>query len=162
MILLAVDTGTEKSAYVIVDTVSYEILDAKKIPNEDMLVLVRYGYYDDCVVEMFSSYGGGSGREVFESVVMVGRVMEACVPRGFVGRRIRRLDVKKHICQTVNANDAAVIRALKDRFGDKGTKDQHGYFWGMRSDCWQAFALAVAYIDNMKEGEPSADKEREE
>jgi hypothetical protein len=84
---------------------------------------------------------------------MIGRVIEACVPRGYVGQLIRRIDVKKHILGTVNGDDAAVKRALEDRFGDKGTKDNHGFFWGMKADCWQAYALAVTYLDRLKEGD---------
>lgn len=151
MVLIAVDTGTRDSAYVVVETDTYEILEAKKVPNEDMLKLLRDGYYDDCVVEMFSSYGGGSGRDVFESIVMVGRVVESQWWRfERDGKVIPRIEVKKHVCGTVNANDASVIRALKDRFGDKGTKKNPGWFYGVKMDCWQAYALAVTHIDRMK------------
>jgi hypothetical protein len=151
MKLLAVDTGTKQSAYVIVDSKTYEPIYMAKVPNDDLMQTVRHTYYEDAVVEMFSSYGGGSGREVFESIVMVGRILEATWQRNWEATRITRLEVKKHICQSVNANDAAIIRALKDRFGDKGTKDNKGFFWGMKADCWQAYALAVTHLDRLHE-----------
>jgi hypothetical protein len=151
MLLLAIDTGTLQSAYVVVDTETYKIITSGKISNEEMLQLVRTGYYDVCVVEMFSSYGARVGKEVFESVVMIGRVLEACYPQ--TAYRIPRRKVKEYICGRGSAvKDADVIQALKDRFGSKGTKTKPGFFYGTTADMWQAFALATAYIDMRKDG----------
>lgn len=151
MVLLAVDTGTRESAYVSVDSDTYRIIKAQKLPNEKILDIVRKEYYDDCVVEMFSNYGGGSGKDVFKSIIIVGRVLEAQWWRVKEnGNVIPRIEVKKHIVGSVNANDSAVIRALKDRFGEKGTKKNPGWFYGVKMDCWQAYALAVTYLDRLK------------
>lgn len=151
MVLLAVDTGTRDSAYVAVDSDTYKIIEAKKVSNKKLMEIIRSEYYDECVVEMFSSYGGGSGKTVFESLVMVGRVLEAQWWRDYgEGHVIPRIEVKKHICGTVNSNDASVIRALKDRFGERGTAKNKGWFYGVTADCWQAYALAVAYLDRQK------------
>jgi len=153
MILLAVDTGTTKSAYVYVDTETYKIEESGKVDNEKMMEIVRYGYYDACAIEMFSSYGMRVGKEVFESVVMVGRVMEASRNRGIPADRIARNEVKGFVCRKKGAvKDADVIQVLKDRFGGKGTKKDPGFFFGTTADIWQAFALAVSCIDMKKEG----------
>ena len=153
MVLLAIDTGTAKSAYVMVDTNTYKIEESGKVDNEKMMEIVRFGYYDACVIEMFSSYGMRVGKEVFESVVVVGQIMEAVHYRGIVADRIERQKVKQYVVgKGGNVKDADVIRVLKDRFGDKGTKKNPGFFFGTTSDIWQAFALAVAYIDMKKEG----------
>lgn len=153
MILLAIDTGTVKSAYVVVDTNTYKIEESGKIDNGKMLDMVRFGYYDACVIEMFSSYGMRVGKEVFESVVMVGMCMEASHTRAIESDRIPRNRVKQYVCQKGgNVKDADVIQALKDRFGCKGTKKEPGFFFGTTADIWQAFALATAWIDMKKDG----------
>ena len=153
MLLLAIDTGTLYSAYVIVETSTYKIEESGKVPNEKMLDIVRNGYYDASVVEMFSSYGARVGKEVFESVVMIGRVMEASYPREPKMARIPRRIVKEHICgRGSGVKDADVIRCLKDRFGDKGTKANPGFFYNIKNDEWQSCALATVYIDLMKAG----------
>lgn len=156
MILLSVDTGTTKSAYVMVDTATYKIEESGKVDNEKMMEIARFGYYDACVIEMFSSYGMRVGKEVFESVVMVGRLMEAVYYRkGFNANRIERNKVKQFVCQKGGSvKDADVIQVLKDRFGGKGTKAEPGFFFGVTADSWQAFSTSVAYIDMQKEGVP--------
>jgi len=153
LLILSIDTGTTESAYVYVDSETYKIEEFGKIPNADMLEIVRHGYYDALVVEMFSSYGMRVGKEVFESIVMIGRCLEANYPRIPEAVRIRRYEVKSHICGKASAKDADVLGALKERFGDKGTKASPGFFYGIKRDCWQAFGLCVAYIDKMKAGE---------
>ena len=153
MLLLAVDTGTAKSAYVYVDTETYKIEESGKVDNEKMMEIARYGYYDACAIEMFSSYGMRVGKEVFESVVMVGRIMEASRNRGIPADRIARSKVKQFVCQKGGScKDADVIQVLKDRFGSKGTKKDPGFFFGTTADIWQAFALATAWVDIKKEG----------
>jgi hypothetical protein len=156
-ILLAIDTGTRDSAYAVVDTETYRIIESKKVPNAQLMTVVRKGYYDMCVVEMFSSYGNRSGTEVFDAIVMVGQVKEACATREVSCTLIKRKEVKMHICNSMSAKDADVIMALKDRFGEKGTKDSPGWFFGMKSDGWQAYGLAVTFLDlYVKEGEHHA------
>ena len=154
MLLLSIDTGTTKSAYVFVDTATYKIEESGKVDNEKMMEIARFGYYDACVIEMFSSYGMRVGKEVFESVVMVGKIMEAVYYRkGFYADRIERQKVKQYVCcKGGSVKDADVIQTLKDRFGEKGTKKNPGFFFGINADQWQAFSTAVAYIDMKKEG----------
>jgi hypothetical protein len=42
-----------------------------------------------------------------------------------------------------------LIRVLKDRFGEKGTKKNPGLTYGLIADMWQAFAIAVMAYDNL-------------
>jgi hypothetical protein len=60
---------------------------------------------------------------------------------------VERREVKLHLCGQARAKDSNIIQALKDRFGDKGTKNKPGLTYGMRKDLWQAFALAVTCMD---------------
>ncbi len=63
-----------------------------------------------------------------------------------------------HLCGSPRAKDPNVTQALVDRFArgetnyGKGTKKSPGFFYGFSADMWQAYALAVTYLDMKKEG----------
>ncbi len=64
-----------------------------------------------------------------------------------------RKQIKMHLCGTAQAKDSNIKQALVDRFTPgqknygKGTKKEPGWFHGFAADVWQAYALAVYYID---------------
>ena len=88
------------------------------------------------------------GQEVFETCVWIGRFIQASRKET---QLIYRKDVKLNICNSMKATDASIIKALKDRFGDKGTKANPGWFYGFSKDVWQAYALGVTYLDKERE-----------
>ncbi len=47
----------------------------------------------------------------------------------------------------MRAKDANISQALRDRFGEKGTKAHPGWFYGVSKDVWSAIAVGVAYYD---------------
>jgi hypothetical protein len=96
------------------------------------------------VIEMISSYGMPVGKEVFDTCVWIGRFMQAST---CPVELIYRNDVKLHFCNSPKAKESNINQALKDRFGDKGTVKNKGYFYGFKADVWQAMALAVTYLD---------------
>ena len=57
MKILAIDPGNIESAYVLVETdgLSIRILQADKVPNEEMLSIVRTSFADVMVLEMVAS-----------------------------------------------------------------------------------------------------------
>ena len=129
-----------------------------KIPNEEILGMIaeHTSDDDDFVIEMIASYGMPVGREVFDTVVWIGRFVQFITDQGmsqptFVYRR----DEKMTICHSPKANDATIRQALIDMFAygtpnkGKGTKKSPGWFYGFRADVWQAYAVAVTY--RMKE-----------
>lgn len=156
MKILAIDPGNIESAYVLVETdgLSIRILQADKVPNEEMLSIVRTSFADVMVLEMVASYGMPVGREVFDTCVWIGRFWQ--VDEYNRVELIYRKEEKLNLCRNAAAKDANVMRALIDRFAThdlrsgKGTKKSPDYFYGFRKDMWAAFAVAVTWIDKQR------------
>jgi len=142
--ILAIDPGSLKSAYVIYDT-SGRIIAFNKEDNDRLLNLTLP---DVVLIEMVACYGMPVGKEVFDTAVWVGRYMQAFHLANPI--LIYRKDVKLHHCNTMRAKDGNIIQALKDKYGDKGTKKNPGFFYGFSADVWQAFAIASYWAETKK------------
>jgi len=156
-VILAIDPGSEDSAYVVYDLEAARPVEFQKVRNGELLSRVRgaptsatrWQHITHVAIEMIASYGMPVGREVFETCVMIGRFIEAWpIEHTLVYRR----DVKLHLCGQARAKDPNVRQALIDRFGpgkDKaiGTKKQPGPLYGVTSDVWAALAVAVTFAD---------------
>lgn len=161
MKLLAIDPGSTHSAYVVVDDDLTPIW-FDKIPNEELLADSRWLYTsDEVVIEMVPSYGTGlaAGRDIYDTCVWIGRFWQAIEENRnghSVVSLVRRNKVKMHICGAMKAKDGNVVQALIDRFAPnernhgKGVKNSPGWFYGFHSDLWQAYALAVYWMDTQK------------
>jgi hypothetical protein len=152
-VVLAIDPGPTESAYVRFDTETRRLLDFGKVSNVALLIDTRLAYRDSdrLVVEMIASYGMPVGREVFETCVYIGRLLEAWSVSATSSLMYRK-DVKLHLCGQVRAKDANVRQALLDRFGPGkaksiGTKSIPGPLYGVSGDVWSALAVAVTYAD---------------
>jgi len=146
MRVLAIDPGTEQSGYVV-----YEdgiVREAQIATNEVMLSVVelwRCAGDTTLAVEWVESYGMPVGREVFETVLWVGRFVERW---GGNFERIPRRAVKLALCGSPRAKDTNVRQALIDRFGGSrgaaiGTKKNQGPLYGITSHMMSALAVAV-------------------
>ena len=155
--LLAIDPGTEQSAWVVVSLPSMRPLGCGLEKNERVLELCRKAGVDRAVIEMVASYGMPVGREVFETCVWIGRFEQVLKDRGMQVDKVYRKDEKLTICNNPRANDATIRQALIDRFAygvpnkGKGTKAKKGWFYGFKADVWQAYAVAVTAIEREKE-----------
>src|SRR3972149_1434047 len=71
--ILGIDPGNEKSAYVLWD--GERVHDKNTVKNESILDLAGIAKSENCAVgiEMISSYGMPVGKEVFETCVWIGR-----------------------------------------------------------------------------------------
>jgi hypothetical protein len=146
MRIIAIDPGNFESAYVIADSIDLKPLDFGKIPNYELLDKLRHvpnNYH--IAIEMIASYGMAVGLEVFETVFWIGQFWEAT--NKLHRTRIYRKDIKMHLCETMKAKDCNIRQALIDRFGEVGTKNNQGFFYGFKADIWQAFAVLVTYYD---------------
>lgn len=155
MKILAIDPANKESAFVLME--DYQPLEFDKRDNEDVLGVVKavLSVHPDChvAIEMVASYGLPVGKDVFDTCVYIGRIIENCNRWSFVYRK----DVKMNLCQTLKGvNDTVVRHALIDRFAKndfrsgKGTKKNKDFFYGFSADVWQAYAVGVTYLDNLK------------
>ena len=121
--VLAIDPGTEKSAFVCWD--GERVVGKGIVDNPEILDFLRSPVIDSpgpsledltLVVEMVASYGMPVGAEVFETCVWIGKFLEAWDWRA---ERMFRLKVKLHLCHDSRAKDSNIRQALIDRFGGK-------------------------------------------
>jgi hypothetical protein len=147
MRILAIDPGPEESASVWL--VDGKPCDPEKEANEILLDTLR-GYQPESgnllAVEMIASYGMAVGREVFETCVVIGRLLEAW--HNWPSRLIYRRDVKLFLCQSARATDSNIRAALIDLYGPGkekaiGSKKAPGPLYALKGDMWSALAVAL-------------------
>ena len=150
MKVLAIDPGNRQSAWCMIDGETLKPLSFGKDENQVVLDAVQHLSYDSIVIERVASYGMAVGRDVFETCEWVGRFTQAArVPPDYVYRQEEKL----HICGDSRAKDTNIRRALIDRFAQndlkngKGTKKNPDWFYGFSADVWQAYAVAVTYVE---------------
>ena len=150
MKVLAIDPGNRQSAWWMIDGETLKPLSFGKEENQVVLDAVQHRSYDSIVIERVASYGMAVGRDVFETCEWVGRFTQAArVPPDYVYRQEEKL----HICGDSRAKDTNIRRALIDRFAQhdlkngKGTKKNPDWFYGFSADVWQAYAVAVTYVE---------------
>lgn len=151
--LLAIDPGTTKSAYVIYNTDNQHIVEFGIRDNTEICVKFAQKTSDTntitaCAIEMIASYGMPVGADVFITCTWIGRFQQALwqscrIPTDYVFRQ----DVKLHLCRTTRAKDANIRQALIDRYGGKdaaiGVKAAPGPLYGVKADVWSALAVAI-------------------
>lgn len=180
MTLLAIDPGPERSGWVEWwgnmpghGRMPGRVIDHGVWDNDDLIGMVTEHHHGHIVVEMIASYGMPVGAEVFETCVVIGRILQAADQYAHSIRRITRGEVKDHLCRSRKATDANIRQALIDLFpatgGGKtpqiGTKSQPGPLYGIKRDAWAALALAVTAVgtavsvDVMGRGGPAPGKD---
>jgi hypothetical protein len=151
-LILAIDPGTEKSAYVVYDGTMPR--DATIVSNSALLTLLYETPAPLVVCEMLACYGMPVGAEVFETAYMIGQIMAAQLNTGGEFARVYRQDVKLHLCGTPRAKDPHVRQAIMDRWGGKkravGRKAAPGPLYGISSHCWAALGVAVTWWETKR------------
>jgi hypothetical protein len=141
--ILAIDPGPERSAYVFWDNGT--IYESGWESNQN--VRARLHFYaknkNRIAIEMIASYGMAVGASVFNTCVEIGRMVEVAKAHGVDAELIFRKDVKLHVCGSPRAKDANIRQALMDTYGPVGTKKQPGPLYGVKSHVWAALAVAV-------------------
>ena len=150
--ILAIDPGSKKSAYVWYTSMSEPVCDWGWIDNHNLADVVSKAWCDRLAIEMVASYGMAVGRDVFDTCVWIGRFVQA-----FHGphTKVFRRDIKLHLCGQPRAKDSNVRQALIDRYGSTkreaiGTKKEPGPLYGVSKHGWSALAVAVTYDETMR------------
>lgn len=150
--VLAIDPGTFQSAYVIYD--GEKVLDKGIVINSEIRKILLKHESGPVAIEMVASYGMPVGREVFETVVWIGRYVELAKGGHTL---VYRSEVKMHLCHMTKAKDANIRQALIDKFSDGrgkdyaiGKKASQGPLYGFKSDMWAALAVAVTYWETKR------------
>ena len=156
--IIAIDPGNRQSAYCVIDCNTLRPLEFGKVDNEELrnkLVFANEQDWQWAAIEMVASYGMAGGREVFDTVLWIGRFYEALsIQMAQKPRLLCRIEEKRHICHDSRANDPAIRRALIDRFAThdlkngKGTSKNPDFFYGFKADIWAAYAVGLTAIEN--------------
>ena len=151
-VIIAIDPGSEQSAWVCYNPHSGGIRAFATVPNDHLRAVLRNlaPNVERVVIEQVESFGMPVGRDVFETVYWSGRFAEAAHP--LTVDRIGRKAVKLALCGSARAKDPNIRAALIDRYGGSkaeaiGTKANPGPLYGISGDVWSALAVAVAYVD---------------
>lgn len=147
--IYAIDPGTSESAILLFD--GEKVISCEIIPNEALLSNLRdhdATVFRPIAIEMIASYGMAVGREVFETCVLIGRILEIAHSKAMPAQLVYRKDVKIHLCGTMKAKDPNIRQALIDKHGPTGTKKNPGKLFGISSHLWSALAVADYAIAN--------------
>ncbi len=151
--ILGIDPGQVQSAWIFLEPKPGGVHVGRFgiSPNEHVVnnLIMRRGTVD-LVIEMIASYGMAVGEETFETVVWIGRFMQAYANPERT-HRMKRLKVKTHLCHDSRAKDGNIRQALIDRFGGKdaavGKRGAPGPLYGISKDVWAALALAITFAE---------------
>ena len=155
--ILAIDPGNFKSAYVLTCN-DLKINDKGKVENPALLekiyeIVEIHRTNLQVAIEMIACYGMAVGKEVFDTCIMIGRIIQILDDLDIPYTYIFRKDEKMVLCNSMKAKDTNIRQALIDRFAHhdfkngKGTKANPDTFYGFKADIWAAMAVAVTYHD---------------
>ena len=139
-VFIGIDPGNKQSGWVCVQ--GGRIVGSGVAENNELLTYTFWQSADIIAIEWIQAMGMSVGKEVFETCLWAGRFSQLAKCKV---RLIPRGRIKLHHCGSARAKDGNICQALRDKYGDKGTKSSPGYFHGVSSHAWQAFAVA-AYV----------------
>ena len=149
MLVLGIDPGPTESAYVIYNSTTRHIDEHAKARNDHVVDYCGAQFdIDALVIEQIAAMGMAVGAEVFETCFWSGRFAQAWDGDW---HRVKRHEVKMHVCGNMRAKDGNIRQALIDRWGGKenaiGRKAKPGPLYGVHGDEWSALAVAVTWSD---------------
>jgi hypothetical protein len=157
MRVFAIDPGSTKSAYCIIDSDTLRPLYFGILPNDELRIEIqewRFEETDVAAIENLQSYGNLIGRDVLETAQWIGRFYECLVRKTYTAPLfVLRMEEKMHICHDSKAGDSNIRRALIDRFcthdfrTGRGTIKNPDFFHGFKDDIWAAYAVGLTLIE---------------
>jgi hypothetical protein len=155
MIVLALDPGSEKTAYAFVETTKPLIYECGWVENFKIPKIIQTGLCHTVACEHIQCQGMAVGKSVFETCYWIGEFRAVCHFLGINFERIYRSEEKMHLCGSMRAKDSNIRQVLLDRFpasgGGKcpqiGTKKKPGPLYGVSGDIWSAIAVAFTFAE---------------
>lgn len=155
--IYAIDPGPERSALVLWEPSASTIAGTLTAPNAAVLEQLAHRVrrsLDHLVIEQIAAMGMAVGADVFETVFWSGRFAQAWTGyhSAMPWDRVKRHEVKMHLCRSMQAKDANIRQAIIDRFGPGkekaiGRKAAPGPLYGIHGDEWSALAVALTWAD---------------
>ena len=151
--VVGIDPGSRESGVVVVSAENAKILFFGKLKNPDVLATCRLycGDMAEWVIEMPMSFGMPVGRDIFQTLVWVGRFAQSLDSVGVSLRYLGRKQVVASLCGDPKASDSNVRRAVLDSYPGHGggsepsvgVKKQPGPLFGISGDMFSAVALCL-------------------
>lgn len=142
-IVFSIDPGNQQSGWACVQ--DNKLVESGVCLNHDLLKLTAFQSADTLAIEWIQAMGMAVGQEVFQTCMWVGRFVQTAKTSDI--RLIPRNVIKHHHCGSSKAKDGNIAQALRDKYGEKGTKAQPGFFYGVSSHAWQAAAVAFYVVE---------------
>lgn len=153
MSILAIDPGSEKSAWVLFEgwlPKRFGIEENELVVCDVLPRFKRAGRV--LAIESMHAMGMPQSQDVLDTQFWAGRFAQAW---GESFLKILRREVKLHMCANSRAKDANIRQAVIDRFpptgdgktGQIGTKKQPGPLYGVSKDVWSALAIAITCLE---------------
>lgn len=165
MYILAIDTGSHESAFVLYNTETRCLADKNKLPNiecwKKFKSYFEQGKVQKVLIEQTSSNGSPVGMEVFMNCEFTG--FFACLAKiyGISVELMFRKTVKMHLCGAIRKiTDASVNLMLREKYGEDNTiKRPNKFYWNeeveenkgvkwMTGDIWAALAVLTVYVED--------------
>ena len=164
MRLLAIDPGSDESAWVLYDTHKKEIIEKRKSRNEELreqLAAKVNQPMSHIAIEFPVPRGEKMYTQLLDTVFWTGRFIEAW---GQSWDRVNRQALKLHLCGKNNAKDSNIRAALINRYSrhenlgggttpEIGTKKKPGPLYGFSRDTWAALAIALYWAEAVNKSE---------
>lgn len=148
--ILTIDPGNEKSAWVLFDEQKETVFQCGKQNNEIVYEKIKSfsSISELCCIEMISSYGR-IGSSVLDTCVWIGIFAEA-----FGRKKVEyffRKTITTYHTGSPKGNDSTIRSVLISRYGNGNTriKQTGTILEGITADMWQALAIAIYKSDIM-------------
>jgi len=147
--ILGIDPGPHQTAFAIWSIKIKRLANFAILPNDDFIrwIRIQSAMGSIPVVEMIQSFGMPVGKEIFETILLIGRIIEIYDCQNIKTNLVYRKDIKLHFCGSNKAKDSNIRQALIDRFGPPGIKKNPGILYGVKKDIWSALACAIYWED---------------
>ena len=160
--ILGIDPGPVKSGYIFLSLSNENIfnrIDKNHVENNKMkrIIISKCIKFNniEIVVETIVSYGTVMSQATIGTSIWAGRFLQMVEDVNKKVSFLSRPDVKMNLCKDSRAKKANMKQAIKDRFGEYGTKKNPGRLYSLKTNLekgvlehiWASFQLAISYID---------------